>query len=309
VLRHVDLGVDQLEAADARQRGLGLGQRQAVGGQAARLELEVRLVPGDVDLTAQLAVERGLQALRQIRSGQRERERVDLGLHIRHLVGGAALELERGAGDGGAAVELGRLLHGPGDGGDVEPQVGEVDGGRGLEGLVAPADAPAAQRHLVDLHLQLGLFRRLAGRCAGGGGGQRRHLFRGARGRVGGHQVELARGVACHHELRIGQGHFAQMEHRFERPHVRQRELERIEAQEVAAPGVAQLGAVRLHRAVDLEAGGRRLLEVDLQVGIQAAGLQLHRQAAGDVAQVRRQVEALELHVGVGLAALPRRAW
>ncbi|MNP96407.1 hypothetical protein D3C85_89850 [compost metagenome] len=308
VLGHVDLGVDQLEAADAGQRGLGLGQRQAVGGQAARLELQVGLGPGHVDLAAELAVERGLQALRQVRRGQRQRQRLDLGLHVGDLVGGVALELQRGARDGGAAVELRGLFHGPGDGREVDAEVGEVDGCSGLDGFVAPADTAAVERDLVDLHLELGLLDgRLAARGAGGGRGQRRRLFGRAGRRVGGHQVELAGGVARHHQLRLGQRDLAQVEHRLQRSHVGQRQLERVEAQQVATARVAQLGAMGLDRAGDLQADGVGLLEIDLQVGIEAAGLQLHRQAAGDVAQVRHEVEPLELHVGVGLAALRER--
>jgi hypothetical protein len=142
---------------------------------------------------------------------------------------------------------------------------------------------------------------------ASGGGGQGRRLFSGAGGRVGRQQVELAGRVARHRQLRIDQGDFAQVKHRFQRAHIGQRQLQRLEAQQVAATRVGHLGGVRLDGAGDLQAVRGALLEADLQVGVQAAGLQAHRQAAGDVAEVRHEVQALELHVGVGLAAVGKR--
>ncbi len=307
VLRHVDLGIDQLETPDACQGGLGLRQRKSVGRDTARLELQVGLGPGHVDLAAELAVERGLQALREIRRRERQRQAFDLRLDTGHLVRRFAAEFERGTADQYRTAEWRRLVHRPGDGTGFDVELRHVDGRRRLGGLVAPSDLATGKRQLVDPNPPGRLLGRLRGSLAvrvGRRGGC--HLLGCAGGPVRGQQVELPCRVARHDQLRRCQRHLAQMHHTLQRPDVRQRDLERIEAQQVAPFRIRQLDAVRRDSAGQLEARRGGALEVDLEVRVELAGAQGHGEAAGHVAEVGRQVQILEMHLRVGLAAFSK---
>ena len=308
---HVDFGIGKLEPAQAGKCRLRLRECQSVGSQANGFQLQAGRTPGHVDPTAELPIERRHEALRQIRRSQRKRQRIDIDLHVRKLVGAIAPELHGSAIEHQRPAEGGGLVHRPGNRGRFERNRARLDVRGRVGGLVLPADGAAAEGEAVDLHAHLRLhgsgWRGIAARCGRFGRRLRGHLFGGARRRIRHQQIQSAGRLAQHVDLRRDQRDPSQVIETFERPDIGQRNVQRFERQQIARPRVDHRDATRIDRAGDLEPGGGRFLEIDLELGVQKTGLQLERKSARDIAEVRRQIEPLEAQLRIGLAVVRER--
>ena len=179
---------------------------------------------------------------------------------------------------------------------NVAVEVFQYQVGSRLRGRVTPVDGAVGQLKLVDRHIQR--FRLCGGRGLGRGS------FRFGRCRLAGEfreidrSIRTARGINAH----AIQRQRIEAEYVVERAHVGKRCAHLFGRHQWRFVGIDHFQVVEASRATHAQyrRAALRLLKVDRQVGRQLALRHPHRKRAGHVAEVARQIQAIDLDVEVG---------